>query len=251
MRGTLRDTIAATMHRADHDGEHDAVLRVQLSAQRKLAMEYYSTFFSSRWSETWYRNVSRPIADAAVDSEAVLDAERDDPNLFFRKAARGEHEPHSLIMETQIGLMLVLCQTYITTIIQRLNAFYGDYEYFVGDPIPDLPRDKQLLLSTIGDRVSGTDIGVVELVDALANYFKHHEEWPADRRSMRPNERRTEKIVGRVGCDTHMTLLVAKTLSTGILSVGVDRMHDLPKLLEVVDDWKLCIGARLKPFLHL
>jgi hypothetical protein len=86
-----------------------------------------------------------------------------------------EEELHLEAITPLLGAAFVLSQTTITQVIalaRRIHRLMDE---------PDWLRVGKVELMRIGSEVhTATQRPVIEIVDAVANYFKHREEWPDD-----------------------------------------------------------------------
>jgi len=69
------------------------------------------------------------------------------------------------IIENIIGMGFITCQIYITGTISDANLF------------SEKKLGKRELMRDNGELIPGTSVTRVELCDAYANYYKHHEDW--------------------------------------------------------------------------
>ncbi len=86
-----------------------------------------------------------------------------------------EQEHHIEVIANLIGITFVLGQTTITqtvAITKKLRALAGNPSW--------LPSNKENILRAEADLHLETNLSEMVLIDAVANYFKHHWEWPDD-----------------------------------------------------------------------
>jgi len=214
---------------------------------QEMMMDYYRRAFVDRWGETWYSNVIRALIISAEENERQYDTEDKRKNLAVKRLRDESWDPYELIVETQIGLVLVMCQTYIARIVSLVNYFYKDYEALFGKELMKIDTSKRSLMSHFGPRVKGAQYSSVEVIDALANYFKHHEEWGGKLASLRGNEKRTAEIVRSVGADLSRSLWYSQNLTKCTKKLGIGSMREYFSLLKLVDSWKFDIGNRVLP----
>ncbi|MBE2223135.1 MAG: hypothetical protein IAF02_16455 [Anaerolineae bacterium] len=69
--------------------------------------------------------------------------------------------------EWMYGIAFVTAQTYITGTIADANLLMKGKENF----------KKHQLLKDFSNKIEGANLTQLQLCDAIANYFKHHEEW--------------------------------------------------------------------------
>lgn len=70
-------------------------------------------------------------------------------------------------IESLLGIGLVVAQTYIAGTVADANRIIK----------PPKRLSKETLLKLYSDNVPNTNVTQLELCDAMANYFKHHDEW--------------------------------------------------------------------------
>lgn len=76
------------------------------------------------------------------------------------------------------GAAFVICQAAITSIVSRVKTLHK-FAQSAGNAINSVPNDKGQLLAFKSAVIPSKTVTQVEAIDALANYFKHHDEWRA------------------------------------------------------------------------
>lgn len=76
------------------------------------------------------------------------------------------------------GSAFVICQAAITSIVSRVKALH-EYARCCGVSLSSVPNNKAQLLAFRSAPIPSTTVTQIEAIEALANYFKHHDEWPA------------------------------------------------------------------------
>lgn len=212
---------------------------------QQMILDFYKRVFSINWGETWYSSTIRALISSAIENEALYEKEEKDKIYYLVKKLHEDFwEPYQLIIETQIGLVLILCQTYITKVVSQVDLFYRDYEFAFDREPKRIDGSKRSLLSNYGSKVHGTAYRSIEVLDALANYFKHHEEW-AGKRSLSGVEKRTAEIVSCIGGNLNQALWYSRNLSKCIKKLGINSMKDLFALPKIVDEWKIDVGKAI------
>lgn len=127
--------------------------------------------------------------------------------------------------ENILGIAFVMAQTYITGTLADINEIVNGRTKI----------NKEQMLKTCSDNLEGSEITKIELCDAMANYFKHHDEW----KSWSPTERnrKTISILFAAGiketdeypCDKAASLLWSNS------------NEDLEPLLELLTKWREAI----------
>lgn len=212
------------------------------SEMQKMVIRYYRGFFTSRWGGTWYSSVIRCLIESAIENDLKYKKETEEKYLILKKLHDKSWEPYELIIETQIGLILVMCQTYITTVVSKVGCFYKDYETVFDKKLLRINITKQALMANHGPRIKNIKYSSVEIVDALANYFKHHEEWGGNLSLLSGNAKRTAEITSTMGANLNLSLWYSQNLTKCIKKLGVGCMKDLFLLPQIIDDWKYDVG---------
>jgi hypothetical protein len=74
----------------------------------------------------------------------------------------------SLLVEDLLGIAFVVAQTYIAGTVADAKRI-----------VKSLSKvNKETLLRQHSEKLLGFDLTKIEICDAMANYYKHHEEWP-------------------------------------------------------------------------
>ncbi len=120
--------------------------------------------------------------------------------------------------ESLLGMAFVMAQTYITGTVSDANKLNGSGR----------KPAKERLLKDYGDKLAGAAVTKIELCDAIANYFKHHDKW------------NSWSATGR-----HQ-----KTVST-LRSAGIEENDDFPccKAADIL--WSNNDGSDIEPLLSL
>jgi hypothetical protein len=152
-------------------------------------------------------------------------------------------------VEELLGLAFVTAQSFITSIrnevvnIAKVSlSQFGSKLSFVSDlKAYDTLRLAPMLGATF-------QFSVVEAINAIANYWKHSEEWPThfvvsgqwkqqawDLGALRGNEKRTVEIVTSLGLAPN----ASGNLRTAANSLGITEFADLSRLRQVLRSWAL------------
>jgi len=115
------------------------------------------------------------------------------------------------------GAVLVACQAYAVGTVSDINKIRASYN--------EEALEKHVLYKSM--ETSEFKYSYVELINALANYFKHNEEWDSW-----PNNR-TTKIMGYYGIGGSTEF----PMNAGIIKI-VGESGDLRGLSEVLEAWR-------------
>ncbi len=134
-------------------------------------------------------------------------------------------------IENFLGLAFVAAQTYITGTVADARKLATSLS----------KPSKNHLLKNFSD-VTGTGVTRMQLCDAIANHFKHHDEWPDW--TPKPTEQRKQTIdvlfgVGIIETTAHPCQEAAKMLWVG-------SSLELEPLLSILVDWRSKVIAAYK-----
>jgi hypothetical protein len=122
------------------------------------------------------------------------------------------------VVETLLGAAFVLCQnhiSFIVSMVQRLHRWAANptRRRKQKETLTTTPSNKLGIMRYDSTGINGTPYTAIEVMDAFANYFKHHDEWtgawPHGLKERR--QQRNAAIIMAVG---------AEQCSTGILRQG-------------------------------
>jgi hypothetical protein len=186
-----------------------------------------------------YRDVLSAISDGIRAAEGRLDdaAQRGDDDWL--KAVNDEECD---LLENLLGAAYVVCQTQITAVTARALAVrkcrLGDGKAFTA--FGEGKADVRALGDALPFPATATK---VELVWALANYFKHREEWDKlEWSALDKQSRRTAEVLEQVQL---------ASATTGNLRRGFSALHsnsyaELESLAAIVDAWSAKVLAVCK-----
>jgi len=188
---------------------------------------------------------------AAIERQIGASSRRID-----RAKASGNHEYLDAIVDDEcdhieelLGLAFVAAQTFITRFRGRLawaSAIVKD-EFGAGLSFATLPKAYEVLAR--GRALpAGSAQSVVEVINAVANYWKHQEDWPTTEEPksgrlitiwnvqshlLRKNERRTIEVVTSIGMKPGST----GNLRTAAEALGVTDYADLSPIRQELKVW--------------
>lgn len=133
--------------------------------------------------------------------------------------------------DSLLGIAFVTAQTYITSTISDANI--------VGKPPVKYKKDQ--LLKNYSDLLPNTQVTKLEMCDAAANYFKHHDEWTGW--TATGLNQKTVAILQSVGINEDTEYPCVKALK--VLLQTDD--YDLKKLLDILSTWRKSVIESVKP----
>ena len=132
----------------DYDKEYDKLKR-ELSSN--------ITFFDIDWRISSTTRLLRTIKETINEVYTKIQNEKETYII----------EDGIEFMEELLGIAFVVAQTYITGVIADAKIV----------AMRSKKVDKETLLRDYSEKVIDYDITKMELCDAMANYYKHHDEW--------------------------------------------------------------------------
>jgi hypothetical protein len=172
------------------------------------------------WRHSSTRRVLHALSDALEDTkhefhEAQEEHERDDALEYAERVS---------------GLTFVTAQAYIDGTVSDVKKITKSTDKSL----------KARLLKACDDRLSGSLVTRIELCDAMANYFKHHEQWPDW--SATGRRKATVSVLHAAGItddDNYPCLKAAKMLS-------LDQGDDMEALVALISGWRASVIADCK-----
>jgi len=149
-------------------------------------------------------------------------------------ARRHYHEDHcdsvcdeeSDVLESLVGTAFVVAQAQITGVVSSVMRLHKKAQSD-GVHVAGLKGERREIMRLKSPVLAGTSYSRIQVIDAFANYFKHHDEWKVPWANLESRSKPTADIIAAAG---------AKEGSTGNLRAGLkaldidydllDRLHD-------------------------
>ena len=165
------------------------------------------------------------------------------------------NETNRLLIEGLLGVAIAAAQVFLTAVRTRFVALARAYHQefrteltLGGMAVLNGPSDMNgyRLFEYTGEPSSQAPFTPIEAINAVANYWKHHEEWPRtlepdgawlttvwNDKTARGNQKRTIQIVRALG----MSLSGVWNLQKAVKALGVRRCHDLTPVRRRLQAW--------------
>lgn len=157
------------------------------------------------------------------------------------------NEEETLAIEELLGLGFMAAQSFITSIRTEMVSVGKIYEHEFGLKLKIVADAKAYDALKLGPTLNAApQFSVVQAINAVANYWKHSEEWPTreeklnkrfhevwDQSALRGNEKTTVDIV---------TALKFKPNSSGNMrtaakALGINKYDDLSPIRQILTNW--------------
>jgi len=184
-------------------------------------------------SET-LKNVLRTLGKAALHAEQrIANVSKTHDGEYIDEVKAEE----TMFIEDLLGCAYVAAQSYITRVTSRLiwlhSRLKGDVHCLTTIPGTKFlmcgDRDKYKLLKAHNDTVLGTCYTQVEVFNASANYYKHHEQWP----TKWDNANKTVTVIRAVGAAENSS----DNCREGLTALGIDHVFDVYKMANILVQW--------------
>ena len=176
-----------------------------------------------KWQEIDWRFFStRRIFQALSDALKDVECDFSEAQESFEIDDALEHT------ESLLGIAFVMAQTYIAGTVSDAYKLMGSGSNLT----------KEQLLKDYGDRLAGSAVTRMELCDAIANYFKHHDEWNSW--SATGRHQKTVSILRAAGIEENDDFPCRK--AADILWSNNDG-SDLEPLLSLISSWRKSVIA--------
>lgn len=179
------------------------------------------------------QSVSRSLADLIHAAEQSR-LERADPWKSASPKYYTDEDEHDIaVVDLLIGSVFVLGQAAITQAVSIVTKIYD----LAGKP-SWLPHGKAALMSAEAAKHNKTGLSEIVLIDAVANYFKHHYEWPDGWIDASPKQQLTIGLVLRLGLSPDGN----HNLDTAVRELGMST-RDMTPLPVLVQEWRKRLAA--------
>jgi hypothetical protein len=166
----------------ESETEHYALKILSVGTTVSMRMNWYVSHIRSisHDSNEVLQSVLRTIGKAALIAERRIEDASKSHNIEDVAEVAAEE---NIFIEDLLGCALVVSQGYITRITSRLRYLHKCLKRD-GHCLSIIPGTKNIpnkpdLMKACSSLVAGMDYTQIQVIDAFANYFKHHEEWPA------------------------------------------------------------------------
>lgn len=158
-------------------------------------------------------------------------------------------------IEQLLSLAFVAAQTFITTVRSHLVRLSAICNKDIGSPLSFVTSAKAHEVLKLADPMrNNPKYSEIEVINAIANYWKHQEEWPTriepkeeylervwDQRQMRNCEKRTIEIVASIGMSPSST----GNLRTAYKAFGLTTSYeDLSPIRDKLRNWAHSLHRR-------
>ncbi len=141
------------------------------------------------------------------------------------------------VVETLLGSAFTVCQTHIAQVVadvKKLHVIAGRPN--AGRPgvaLATTTTRKSDIMRFGCPQVSGTSVTVIEAINALANYFKHGDEWPRDWAQATGQAADTIRVITAVGLSRGSS----GNLRRGARSLGNKSFDDMDVFGDLLGSW--------------
>lgn len=183
--------------------------------------------------------------EIASSSRRINDASRGGNESFLEAVTDDECDR----IEQLLGWAFVAAQTFITTVRSRLCRLSEVCKKDVGKPLSFVASLKAYEVLRLADTMLKAPMYTeLEVINAVANYWKHQEEWPTrmepkgeyldrmwdQKQMMRNNEKRTVEMIMSIGMSPSST----GNLRTAVEAFGIDKSYkDLSPIRDKLCNW--------------
>lgn len=139
-------------------------------------------------------------------------------------------------VEQLIGVALVAAQTYISETVSRVvNIHNTATKPSFRFPTNGTPHE---IMTFSNNKVGDPPTHFVLVLNALANYFKHADEWTAWN-SLNNLQKQTRDIIQSVGATEYCT----GNLRRGVAALGVKDLEDLRPIADTCRSWRAALHS--------
>jgi hypothetical protein len=177
------------------------------------------------WRYSWVQRIFEALSEGLKSVWHDYDeAEQSDESYFDVDMALEE-------ANALLGIAFVTAQTYITGTVADINK--------ITKAGTKLKKDQ--LLKNHNGYLVGLGVTKLEFCDAMANYFKHQDEWPDW--SASGHHQRTVSVLQNAGINQKDEYICVKAMEI-LLQI---KEYDLTPLLQLLSTWRKSVIESIKP----
>lgn len=138
------------------------------------------------------------------------------------------------VVESLLGSAFVVCQVYMTRVVSITKALHRIFNGDQGRRLRTSDGSKSGILEVGSQYVGSSAYRDVQIIDALANYFKHRDECSVDWRDIPVKAQDTATIIRAVGCTPGSTA----NLRTGAEALGNNDYESMSVFATRLENWR-------------
>lgn len=171
------------------------------------------------------------VGQAIAQCDQVIDGARSSGDVDYIEIVTDEEVE---LIESLLGTAFVICQTNITCVVSRIYGLHSFFQKKEGRSLGALGNSRKALMKQCSDRLPESPYSYVEIIDAFANYFKHHDEWPRDWTYLSGHQVNTRDIISACGAVSGST----ENLRLGAKALGNSQYDAVLLFAEKLEVWR-------------
>jgi hypothetical protein len=177
------------------------------------------------WRYSWVQRIFEALSEGLKRVGHDFD-EAELSDEFYFDVNMALEEANALL-----GIAFVTAQTYITGTVSDINKITKS----------GIKLKKDQLLKNHSDNLPGLGVTKLEFCDAMANYFKHQDEWPDW--SATGHHQKTVSVLQNAGINQNDEYICVKAMEL-LLQI---KEYDLNPLLQLLSTWRQSVIEDIKP----
>ncbi len=174
-------------------------------------------------------DVLRTLGRAALRAEdRINDVAKTHDGEYLAEVVAEE----TMIVNDLLGCAFVAAQAYVTRVVSRTERLHQRVKRD-GHDLGTTNATKKGIIKAFSNYVPNTTYSEIQLVNAFANYFKHHDEWPPNWDNATRQSEETVRIIRSVGAlETS-----SDNCRKGLAALGIDGVFRVFDLAEILRRW--------------
>ena len=181
-----------------------------------------------------YFNIYKPIYKNLLDFEPEEDIAKEDYQYLFERNTQN--------LENSLGLCFIIAQNFITSVVSDIKKFHNQNAQYESKK----PEKKELISEAFSEIVPNSNFTRIQAIDAIANYFKHNDEWirgwGGKWVGLKPNEINTIYIVSFLG----MTRSNPNNIQLACEKLNFNKENILQETYDLLNTWSNNIKLSLQ-----
>lgn len=195
-------------------------------------------FISQDFKIDLLRRVLEALSDTIIEAESSITEASETGYDEYIEAVVDEE---TAVIEDLLGCGFVACQSYIAAVVSGVKSLHKRAKAD-GHQLCTTNGTKDSIMRFRGNTVAGGNYTEIQVINAFANYFKHHEEWPRQWGNATGPAAETIAVIQAVGAIQAST----GNLRTGSESLGNKEYKQLGAFADKLLEWsaRLCSEYR-------
>lgn len=194
------------------------------------------------WESLQLERLLEPIGQELTEAYDYVEALEPPEDAEEQWAFESHIEQKCDEVEGLLSVAFVIAQSHITQVASRAIRVLEAAQY-AGVSLQQVPQSKEGFLKTCSASVKDTGYTEVQVINAFANFFKHHEEWVGAWEKLENKQAlNTAKVIMAVGAKQGSSA----PFRTGAEAVGNGTYKNVGAFVGIIREWRKQLASKLE-----